>query len=33
MIQTMKSLNSKDIKEKAKECLFDFEKIIREIEK
>lgn len=33
MIQTMKNLNPKDIKEKAKECLFDFEKIIREIEK
>lgn len=33
MIQSMKNVDSKAIKEKAKECLFDFEKIIKEIEK
>lgn len=33
MIQAMKTLENKEIKEKAKECLFNFEKIIREIEK
>ncbi len=33
MIQTMKNLNEQEIKEKTKECLFNFEKFVSKIEK